>query len=75
MPRVTRKLQETWGWQKVQMLEEREFTQTGRRRSPEDVEIVDFEVAVMDALLALPVGKTFDAREVSKELAKTWRNG
>lgn len=69
MPRVTARLRATWSDQRAQAVEEREFTQSGRRRSPEDVAIVDYDVAVMDRLLALPVGARFDAREVAREVA------
>lgn len=69
MPKVTESLRRQWANQRKQALEEREFTQSGKRRSAEDVAIVDFDVAVMDALLALPVGTKFDARDVQKQVA------
>lgn len=68
MPKVTEKLRSQWHWNRVQSLEERTHDQSGFPRSPEDVELVDFDIAVTDALLALPLGATFDAREVSEQV-------
>lgn len=70
MPRVTENLRRTWMDQRAQTLEEREYTQSGIKRSPEDVAIVDFDLAVTDRLLELPLGAKFDAREVQEELRK-----
>ena len=68
MPRVSESLRRQWANQRAQMLEEREVTQSGRRRSPADIAIVDFDVAVMDRLLSLPLGTAFDAREIQKQM-------
>lgn len=70
MPRVTENLRRTWMDQRAQTLEEREYTQSGIKRSAADVAIVDFDLAVTDRLLELPVGAKFDAREVQEELRK-----
>lgn len=68
--KVTENLRRQWQNQREQAVEEREFTQSGIPRSPEDVEIMDFEIAMMDKLLALPVGAKFNAQEIQKELER-----
>ena len=68
MPRVTERLRQQWSWQREQMLEERTRDQSGRPRSPEDIAIVDFDVEVMDRLLALPLGASFDGQQVQRDL-------
>lgn len=68
MPKVTESLRRTWGNQVAQMREEREFTQSGRRRSPEDTAIVDFDIAVQDKLLSLPVGARFDTQAIAEQV-------
>lgn len=68
MPKVTENLRTQWRWNRTQSLEERTRDQSGRPRSPEDIRLVDFDIAVTDALLALPLGAKFDAREVSEQV-------
>ena len=75
MPRVSVALRRQWNNQIVQALEEREVTQSGRRRSPEDIAIVDFEIEVMRKLLSLPIGTKFDAQEVQREMLKAIEHG
>jgi hypothetical protein len=72
MPRVTENLRRQWANARSQMVEERTEDQSGRPRSPEDVALVDFDMAVMDALLALPLGTKFDAREVDAQVRATF---
>lgn len=69
MPRVTESLRRTWTDQRAQALEERTRTQSGRPRSAGDIAIVDFDIAVTDRLLSLPLGTKFDARQVQAEMA------
>lgn len=54
--KVTESLRRQWALQRAQFIEEREFDQSGRRRSPDAVAEMDAEIAHMDRLLALPVG-------------------
>lgn len=68
--KVTEKLHQTWQYQLEQMREERLYTQSGRRRSPEDVAIVDFEIKVQEYLLTLPLGAKFNAQEIRKMLGE-----
>ena len=70
MPRVTESLRKTWREQRAQNLEEREYTQSGRRRSPSDINEVDFDIAVHDYLLSLPVGAIFDARQAAEHVRR-----
>jgi hypothetical protein len=58
--------------QREQTLEEREFTQSGRPRSPADIELIDFDIAVTDRLLALPLGTKFNAQEIQAEVSVSW---
>jgi len=67
MPRVTESLRRRWLAQREQSIEERTHTQSGIPRSPADIAIVDHEIAVMDAMLALPVGARFDARQIERD--------
>ena len=64
MPKVNENLRRQWTNQLAQMKEEREVDQRGRARSPEDVKIQDFDIAVHEHLLALPLGATFDMSTV-----------
>lgn len=68
MPRVTESLRNQWTNQRAQMLEERTKTQGGEPRSKDDITIVDFDIAVVDHLLTLPLGTKFDAQQVMKDL-------
>lgn len=68
MPRVTEALRRQWTNQRSQMLEERTEDQSGRPRSADDIAIVDFDLAVQDELLKLPLGTKFDAQEVQRKL-------
>lgn len=68
MPRVTENLRRQWRNQRAQALEERTHTQSGIPRSAEDIAIVDFDVAVMDRLLSLPLGTKFDAQDIQREM-------
>lgn len=73
MPRVTDSLRRQWANQRSQMFEERTHDQSGRPRSLMDVALVDFDIKVMDALLALPLGARFDSREVQEQIRATMR--
>lgn len=64
----TENLERQWRNQREQMIEEREYTQSGKRRSPQDVAIVDHDIRVLDALIALRLGTKFDAREIEKRV-------
>jgi hypothetical protein len=68
MPRVTAALRRQWNDQIEQAIEEREVTQSGQRRSPEDIAIVDFDIRVMRKLLSFPIGTKFDAQEIQKQM-------
>lgn len=68
MVKKTEALEHQWRNQREQMIEEREFTQSGQRRDSLDVAIVDHDIAVMDFLIALPMGTKFDAREVEQRV-------
>lgn len=68
MPRVTESLRRQWTQQISQMMEERTHDQSGRARSVEDIAIVDHDVAVMEALLALRAGASFDARKIDEQV-------
>ncbi len=70
MPKVTESLRRQWAQQKEQMIEERTETQSGRPRSAEDIALVDTDIAVMDRLLALPLGTKFDGQAVYAEVIK-----
>lgn len=73
MPRVTEDLRRQWTNQRTQMFEERTHDQSGRPRPLMDVALVDFDIKVMDALLALPLGARFDSREVQEQIRATMR--
>lgn len=73
MPRVTKDLRRQWANQRAQMFEERTHDQSGRPRPMMDVVLVDFDIKVMDALLALPLGARFDSREVQEQIRATMR--
>jgi uncharacterized protein YjaZ len=68
MPKVTEALRVQWANQRAQSIEEREYTQSGRKRSSSDIEIVDFEIKLMDRMLELPLGTKFDGQEVQRQL-------
>lgn len=75
MPRVTESLRRQWASQKEQMLEERTHTQTGRPRSAEDVALVDFDIALMDHMLSLPLGFKFEGQEEQRKLRESMQEG
>ena len=64
--RKTEALERQWRNQREQMLEERTHDQSGRPRSPEDIAIVDHDIAVMDFLINLTMGAKFDSRQVDR---------
>jgi hypothetical protein len=68
LPKVTESLRRQWANQRSQSIEERTEDQSGRPRPPEGVWEQDFDVALMDALLALPLGTRFDARQIQDEV-------
>lgn len=76
MVKATEKLRQQWRNQRAQMIEEREYTQSGRRRSTEDIAIVDHDIATMDTLLALPLGTKFNGMQISAQVmeARTAQN-
>lgn len=71
LPKVTESLRRQWANQRSQSIEERTHDQSGRPRPPESVWEQDVDVAVMDALLALPIGARFDARAIQYEVRTT----
>lgn len=73
MPRVTESLRRQWASQRSQMVDERTHDQSGRPRPLMDVALVDVDIKVMDALLALPLGARFDSREVQEQVRATMR--
>lgn len=73
MPRVTESLRRQWANQRTQMFEERTHDQSGQPRPLMDVALVDFDIKVMDALLALPMGARFDSREVQEQVRAAMR--
>lgn len=70
LPKVTESLRRQWTWNKEQMIEEYDFTQSGAPRSPEGKAETDFEIKMIDALLALPLGTKFDVRKIQEDLLK-----
>lgn len=72
MPRANESLRRQWANQRAQSIEERTHDQSGRPRPPEGIWEEDFNVAVMDALLALPLGTKFEGPEVSERVRATF---
>lgn len=70
MPKVTEKLRQQWAWNKIQNEEERIYTQSGRKRPPEDIVQNDFDSALMDHLLSLPIGTFFDGQVEQARLSQ-----
>lgn len=72
MPKVTERLRDQWRWQRIEAEEERMYSQSGRKRPAEDIVEQDFEIVLMDHLLSLPLGSTFDGQEEQAKLRATY---
>lgn len=68
MPRVTASLRRQWADQRAQSIEERTHDQEGHPRPLEAIWEEDVNVALMDALLALPLGSHFDGPSIQSEV-------
>lgn len=67
MPRVTESLRREWQNSQQQQRDERLVTQDGTPRDADSI-LVDLDLEVTDELLKLPLGATFDARDVARQV-------
>lgn len=68
--KVTEKLRKTWAWQRVQALEERTHTQDGTPRDADGIAQMDWEIAVIDKMLSLPLGSKFNGQDVQEQMER-----